>query len=280
MSLGPAQQASDSLPLAGHWRVFAEHPIPLVPASVWSTYPQPSLLLAPHRIPASLHHGMIAPVAPYGIRGFLWYQGESDVNGHEQYTRRQVALVRDLRAHFACGTLPFLFVELAGYQGGPRWPFMREAQQQTTQELWVHMATARDIGDVRDIHPRNKREVGRRLALLARAYVYEQNIVARGPQLERVQFVNGAARVWFHFAEGLRSRDSEDIAGFELAGIDGTFRPARAEIREDYVHVTSREVECPVHVRYAFSDTGEGNLENSAGLPALSFRTDCAAVTG
>lgn len=271
-----ADASAPALPLGGAWRMFAEHPIPLVPASVWTTYPAPPILLTPQHIPGSLHNGMLAPVLPYALSGVLWYQGESDVDDHADYTRRQIALIRDLRSHFSNDALPFFLVELAGFRGGPHWPLLREAQQRARVDSAVHLATARDIGDADDIHPRNKQEVGRRLALVARAEVYGHDVVARGPELERAAFRDGAAHLSFRFAEGLRSRGVNRVAGFELAGSDGVFHAANAEIVGESVRVSASEVPHPTHVRYAFSDTGEGDLENGAGLPALSFRTDTA----
>lgn len=275
MTLAPADGRAPGLSLAGQWRLLAEYPIPLVPGSVWATYPAPPLLLTPEHLPGALHNGMIAPVAPYGLRGFLWYQGENDVERYAEYTERQLALVRDLRAHFRQGPLPFFFVELAGYRGGPSWPLLREAQQRATSEPNTALVTARDIGDPDDIHPRNKQEVGRRLSLLARSRVYGEAVEASGPALERVELGAGSARIWFASQSALRSRGSS-LEGFELAGSDGVFHPAVAELALDHVVVRSARVPEPAFVRYAFTDTGEGNLENGAGLPALSFRTDGA----
>lgn len=279
MSLAPVDTPEAARSLAGVWRRFAEHPIPLVPAAVWSTYPPPPPLLTPHYLPASLHHGMLAPLLPYGLRGVIWYQGESDVVRHASYLQRQIALIRDLRVHFAQGQLPFLLVELAGYRAGPGWPFLREAQQQATVEPGVALATARDLGDPDNIHPRNKQEVARRLALLARARVYgEADLVDAGPTLERYAMEGGRARVWFRSASPLRSRCSDALRGFELAGIDGVYHPAAASLEGESVTLSTPAVPAPVSIRYAWTDTGEADLENEAGLPALSFRTDAASA--
>jgi sialate O-acetylesterase len=274
MVLAPADEPASGLSLGGTWRLHAEYPVPLVPGSVWATYPAPPPLLTPEHRPAALHNGMIAPVAPYGLAGFLWYQGESDTLRHAEYTERQIALVRDLRAHFRQGPLPFFFVELAGYRGGPTWPLLREAQQRATSEPYTALVTARDIGEQEDIHPRNKQEVGRRLALLARSLVHGEAIEAFGPTIDRVELSGGAARLWFASESGLRSRGVAKLDGFELSGKDGEFHPAEAEVAGDHVVARSARVPEPVHVRYAFTDTGEGTLESGTGLPALSFRTD------
>lgn len=274
MSIAPVDDPGDSLALSGAWRIFAEHPIPLVPDSVWATFPRPPLLLTPEHRPGALHNGMLAPLIPYGLRGFLWYQGESDVERHAQYATRQVALVRDLLARFDQGTLPFLFVELAGFRGGRAWPYLREAQQRASAERGTGMVSARDLGDPHDIHPRNKHEVGRRLALLARSSVYGETLENSGPRFERVEMDRGAARIWFRSESPLRSSDGTKVDGFELAGSDGRFHRADARLDGDCVVATSPSVPRPQHVRYAFSDTGEGDLTNATGLPALSFRTD------
>jgi sialate O-acetylesterase len=220
---------------------------------------------------------MVAPLRNFGLRGFLWYQGESDVEQHAEYARRQVALVRDLRARFGQSAAPFLFVELAGYRGGANWPLLREAQQQAATEPHAALVTARDIGDPDNIHPRNKQEVGRRLALLARSRVYGHDVVAHGPSVERLELSQGVVRVWFAHAGGLRARDAEHPLGFELAGSDGRFHRAEARIVDEHVELRAAQVLAPAAVRYAFTDTGDGDLENAAGLPALSFRADVPA---
>lgn len=272
----PSNGASpDAIALSGPWRLFAEYPIPLVPGSVWQTYPNPPLLLTPQHRPAALHNGMIAPVAPYGIRGVLWYQGESDVWRYAEYDRAQSALARDLRAHFRQGTLPFLFVELAGFEADGNWALFREAQQRATAEPGMALVTARDIGDANDIHPRNKREVGRRLALVAQKRVYGLDVDATFPRFSRMEVDGGAARVWFDCAAPLTTpTGSAALVGFEIAGADGQYHSAEATLEWDHVLVQSLRVPHPVHVRYAFTDTGEGNLVSQSGLPALSFRTD------
>lgn len=282
MTLAPSDAPSEAIALSGAWRLFAEYPIPLVPGSVWQSYPTPPLLLTPQHRPAALHNGMIAPLAPYGLRGVLWYQGESDVWRYADYARAQIALARDLREHFRQGTLPFFFVELAGFRADGNWALFREAQQRATAEPGLALVTARDIGDESDIHPKNKREVGRRLALVARSRVYGHDVDAAFPTFERLELDGEQARVWFHSkgplaAHGERGegeRAGDDVVGFELAGGDGVFHPAEAKLEADHVLVRSAHVPAPIHVRYAFTDTGEGDLESSSGLPALSFRTD------
>ncbi len=274
MCLYPRADPEEAIPLNGTWRVYPEHPIPLVPASVWATCPAPPLLLTPQYIPGSLHRGMLRPVLPYGVRGFLWYQGESDVERYEKYEAYQRAFVNDLRTNFGGQPLPFFFVELAGYRGGPSWPRFRDAQQKAAMQPGTALVTARDIGDPDDIHPRNKREVGRRLSLLARALVYDENVEAFGPTVERVALHGSEVEIHFSSRSCLRTRGGDAPRGFEIAGPDGAFHEANGMIVEDTVVVSSPGVNEPVQVRYAYSDTGEGDLENEAGLPALSFCKD------
>lgn len=271
MRLFPSGDQDVALSLQGAWRCFAEHPIPLVPASVWANYPTPPLLLTPQYIPGSLHRGMLYPVAPYGVRGFLWYQGESDSENYERYAAYQNALVDDLRKNFGGEMLPFFFVELAGYRGGSSWAPFRDAQQSAAKKPGTALVTARDIGEPDDIHPRNKREVGRRLSLLARALVYGDDIEAFSPIVEMVKRQAEEVNVVFASRSDLRSRSRVGPVGFELAGVDDVFYPASAEITGKSVRLLSPEVPQPRRVRYAYTDTGEGDLENEAGLPALSF---------
>lgn len=278
MRVAPVDAPEQAISLQGDWRLFAEYPIPLVPASVWAKYPAPPLLLTPQHIPASLHNGMIAPVQPYGVRGFLWYQGESDVENHARYEAHQRALVLDLRSHFRRTEAPFLFVELAGYRGGPSWPHFREVQQKASEQPGTALATARDIGDADDIHPRNKKEVGRRLSLLARALVYGEALEISGPRFTRAERQGDGVRVFFQSESALRLRHGERLTGFELGGEDGVFHVAEAEIVKGSVALKSARVVAPRLVRYAFTDTGEGNLENQAGLPAFSFRAEVQGI--
>jgi sialate O-acetylesterase len=270
----PVTQPEQFLSLIGEWRLFAEHPIPLVPASVFASYPAPPLLLTPQYIPSALFCGMLAPVVPYGVRGFLWYQGESDVENYERYEADQRAFVLDLRARFCREDAPFLFVELAGYRGGPSWPHFRSVQQRAANQTGTALVTARDIGDADDIHPRNKKEVGRRLSLVARSLVYGEDMEVSGPQFERAERVGQRVRVHFRSRSPLCLREGEP-AGFELSGEDGEFVTARAVVSERFVEVESADVRVPRFVRYAFTDTGEGGLENASGLPAFSF---CAEI--
>jgi sialate O-acetylesterase len=184
-------------------------------------------------------------------------------------------LIRDFRTRFAQGQLPFYFVQLARFEATDSWPRLREAQAELLSEPNTGMVVSLDVGDRGDIHPRNKLEVGRRLAALALARCYGQAVPCEGPTLLSVEIHGSTCRVKFSHAEGLRTSDGAPVRGFQLGGADLGFRGASAVVQGDCVIVECPEVPSPVAVRYAFSDYLAVNLVNGAGLPALPFRTDC-----
>jgi sialate O-acetylesterase len=166
-------------------------------------------------------------------------------------------------------------VQLANYRASEDWAKLREAQAQALTEPETGMVVSLDIGDPDDIHPANKQEVGRRLSLLARARTYgEADLIAHGPLLAGIEIRGREVRVRFAHARGLRSADDAPIRGFELAGADGRFSPASAQIGGGEVQLVSAAVSEPCAVRYAFADHPGANLENGAGLPAAPFRSD------
>ena len=231
--------------------------------------------------PNVLFNGMIAPVAPYGIRGLLWYQGESNVGTRHLYPALQSTLVEDWRAHWNRPDLPFYFVQLANYKAPSSAPedssfaSMREAQSTTLSLPHTGMAVTIDIGEEKDIHPRNKQDVGHRLARLALAGTYGKPVVATGPVF-RSQSVEGSGiRLHFDQAEaGLISKGGA-LKHFAIAGKDRQFVWAEARIEGSTVIVHSDEVPEPVYVRYAWADNPAGaNLFNKEDLPASPFRTD------
>ncbi|HWO08625.1 MAG TPA: sialate O-acetylesterase, partial [Polyangiaceae bacterium] len=182
---GPASQLALECPalgeriaLAGPWRVIVEREIPLVPMSVFESFPAPPLALAQQHTPAALFHGMTAPLIPFALRGAIWYQGESNVGEPERYSALMRALIRDYRTRWGQGQFPFYYVQLANFRASSGWPRLREAQTEALSEPATGMVVTLDIGDPDDIHPRNKREVGRRLALLARAHGYGEHALA------------------------------------------------------------------------------------------------------
>jgi sialate O-acetylesterase len=238
--------------------------------------PQPPQGVGHPNTPAGLWNGMIAPIVPYTIRGALWYQGEanagSDIHAY-QYRRLFGTMIEDWRNRWGQGDFPFLFVQLANYQTNGRWAVLRESQAETLRLANTGMAVAIDIGEPKDIHPKNKQDVGLRLALAARAIAYGQNVEYSGPVFRMAAPENGAMRVYFGHADGMTGKDGS-IKGFEVAGWDGKFVPAEAKVDGGTVLVSSASVNSPAKVRYGWADDPGSNLVNSAGLPAVPFRSE------
>ncbi|HEX6960933.1 MAG TPA: sialate O-acetylesterase [Lacipirellula sp.] len=232
----------------------------------------------PQSLPGRLFNGMVAPVIPYGIRGVIWYQGEANAGRHAEYAELSKLMITDWRNRWDQGAFPFLLVQLAAYEpGGETWPPLREAQLETLELPNTGMAVAIDIGHRTDIHPKDKQTVGQRLALAARAIVYDENITYSGPVYRDMSVEDGKARLSFeHVGGGLKSGQQGvdgTLRGFLIAGADGEFVPAKAEIEGDAVVVWSDQVTDPTAVRYNWAAYPDGNLYNAAGLPAVPFRT-------
>jgi sialate O-acetylesterase len=227
--------------------------------------------------PAGLFNAMIAPLTRYPIRGAIWYQGESNASRERAslYKRLFGAMIQDWRRAWGQGDFPFLFVQLANFKTGPdsRWPELRDAQRQTLALVNTGMAVTIDIGNPDDIHPKNKQDVGLRLALAARAISYGEKIEYSGP-LYRLATPEGAAiRVWFdHTGPGLMAKGGA-LKGFEIAGANHKFVAAEARIDGSTVVVSSPSVTAPAYVGYGWSDNPDGNLYNAEGLPASPFRS-------
>jgi len=224
-----------------------------------------------------LFNGMIAPIMPYAIRGAIWYQGESIVGGNEGielYPHVQATLVRNWRELWGEGDFPFYIVQLAGQEAASNKPEVREAQATVLQLPNTGMAVTMDIGEAKNVHPKNKQDVGDRLARIALAKVYGRQIEFSGPVYQSMKIGNNKIRIEFSHADGLVARDGA-LKWFSVAGKDGNFVSANAEIDGNAVIVSSPEVPDPVAVRYAWVNFPDGgNLYNSAGLPAVQFRTD------
>ena len=224
-------------------------------------------------MPASLFNGMLSSVIPYGIRGAIWYQGESNAGRHAQYAELSKLMIADWRNRWGQGEFPFLLVQLAAFEpGGENWPPLREAQTETLEAPNVGMAVTIDIGDQKDIHPRNKQDVGKRLALAARKVAHGEDIVYSGPMYKELKVVDGKAHVAFdHVGGGLKAEG--ELKGFEVAGADRKFVPAKAVIEGTEVIVSADGVSEPEVVRYNWAAFPDGNLFNAEGLPAVPFRT-------
>ncbi len=233
---------------------------------------------SPNR-PANLYNAMIAPLVPYAIRGAIWYQGESNASRAYQYRTLFPLLIDDWRRAWGQGDFPFLFVQLANFRNGwtdPRsWAELREAQLMALSLPSTGMAVAIDIGETYDIHPKNKQEVGRRLALAAQAIAYGQDVVYSGPIYDSIIIEGEKIRLRFKHLDGGLVAKGEPLKGFVTAGENRRFVWADARIEGDTVLVRSDAIEYPVAVRYAWWDDPQGcNLYNQAGLPASPFRSD------
>lgn len=229
---------------------------------------------------SSCYNGMVYPVMPYGIRGVLWYQGESNASRPNQYVDLFRVMVKDWRKRFGQGELPFLTVQLPGYDqkfDDDYFTDFREAQAKCVKEVPnSYMAVTIDLGEPKDVHPKNKQDVGLRLALIARAKVYRENdIVYSGPVFQSQKIQGNRIRLTFRHANGrLVDKDGRNLQTFEIAGKDMQFKPATARIDGENVTVFSEEVRKPKYVRYAWSPYPKVDLYNAASLPAAPFRTD------
>jgi sialate O-acetylesterase len=230
--------------------------------------------------PAGLFNAMIMPLTPYAIRGAIWYQGESNADRPVQYRMLFPAMIRDWRRAWGEGDFPFLFVQLANwgvYSPGSNWPELREAQLMTLSLPKTGMAVTIDIGDGTDIHPKNKQEVGYRLALAAQAITYGRDVIYSGPIYESMKIEGERIRLHFtHGYGGLVAKGGETAAlgGFQIAGEDHKYVAGQAKIEGDSVIVQNETVAHPLAVRYGWGMNPECNLYNRAGLPASPFRTD------
>jgi len=234
----------------------------------------------PHR-PSSLYNAMIAPLIPYAFQGAIWYQCESNASRAYQYRTLFPCMIKDWRKAWKQGAFPFLFVQLANFTdvlpdpGDSDWAELREAQTMTLNLENTGMAVIIDIGEAKDIHPKNKQDVGKRLALNALAETYDKEIPYSGPMYKRMRVKNGKAILSFdHTNGGLVAKGSNSVKGFAIAGADKKFVWADAVIDGENVIVASDKVAKPVAVRYAWANNPVCNLYNGAGLPASPFRTD------
>lgn len=270
-----AAAPADAISLAGIWTYRVEHNFGIIP---------PAPPLAPcddPGMPSALYSGMIAPLVPYALRGAIWYQGESNADRPHQYRTLFPALIRDWRRLWGQDHLHFYFVQLANFKTPPEipgescWAQLREAQALALALPDTGMAVIIDIGDETDIHPKNKKDVGFRLAFNALSKVYGlKDVVPSGPLYKGCKVEGSQVRISFdHLGGGLVARGGV-LKAFSIAGADRKFLWANARIEGDTVVVSSPEVSDPVAVRYGWADNPPCNLYNQAGLPAAPFRTD------
>ncbi len=234
-----------------------------------------------NQFPANLYNCMLHPVLPYGIRGAIWYQGETNAGRAYQYRTLFPLLIKSWRAEWQEGEFPFYFVQLANFMAAKpepsesAWAEFREAQSMTLKVPATGQAVIIDIGEAADIHPKNKQDVGKRLALWALAKTYGKDVVYSGPIYKSCEIQGDKVVLSFDsIGGGLVAKGGDQLKGFAIAGSDKKFVWADARIDGDKVIVSSPKVTSPVAVRYAWADNPECNLCNKADLPASPFRTD------
>jgi sialate O-acetylesterase len=227
--------------------------------------------------PGQLWNGMIAPLTPFPIRGVIWYQGESNsaLERAPLYNRLFRTLIEDWRRQWGVGDFPFLYVQISSYKSTPAedWATLREQQLKALALRNTAMAVTIDIGDPDNVHPTDKVDVGLRLARAARALSYGEAIEYSGPLYRQATPEGSAMRVWFDHAKELTAKAGA-VTGFEVAGRDGKFSPATANIEGTTVVVSSPTVTEPVFVRYAWANSPECDLFNGEGLPASPFTSE------
>lgn len=239
--------------------------------------------VSPNDVPSLLYNAMINPLIPYGIKGVIWYQGESNTPRSKEYEITFPNMINNWREDWKQGDFPFLFVQLANYKKAKStpqdddWAELRETQTKTLSLKNTGMAVAIDIGEASDIHPKNKQDVGNRLMLSALKVAYGKDIVHSGPIYKSLQIEGDKAIISFdHMGSGLLVKDKHGyINEFEIAGADQKFYWAKATLEGDKIIVRSDKVIEPVAVRFGWScNPADFNLYNKEGLPASPFRTD------
>lgn len=278
---GPAKdmkliKKEESISLIGEWKYKVE----LNKIDVNKLPEKPSINSGANR-PTVLFNGMIHPLLSYGIQGAIWYQGEGNAERAYQYRTLFKTLIKDWRNAWDEGEFPFLFVQLANFKEVKQqptedsWAELREAQTMALELPNTGMAVTIDIGDAKDIHPTNKQDVGKRLALNALAKIYKKDIPYSGPIYKSMEIEGSKIRIQFdHTNKGLKVKESKKLKGFAIAGKDKKFIWANAEIIDNEVIVWNSKIKNPVAVRYAWASNPICNLYNGAELPASPFRTD------
>ncbi|HEX4084278.1 MAG TPA: sialate O-acetylesterase [Chthoniobacteraceae bacterium] len=273
----PKALAEYQTKLAG-WKVAAEAAKAAGSPAPWA--PMPPLNPSGARQPGALYNGMISPLLRFPIRGVLWYQGESNTYEPDLYRKLFPALITSWRKAWNEGDFPFLYAQISGFPTRhdqpeeSEWANLREAQ--VTNLPKAAMAVTVDLADPNDMHPKDKKTIAHRLALLAESQVYgKTGLDISGPVFSGMQIEGGKAVLAFsHAPGGLVDRKKPPLEGFQIAGEDRKFVWADAAIQGDKVVVQSKEVPSPVAVRYAWADLPNCDLENKDGLPAAPFRTD------
>ncbi|WP_207532747.1 sialate O-acetylesterase [Desertivirga arenae] len=263
------------IPLEGQWKFQLESLLAVSNTSSMSD---------PNSFPTLLYNGMINPLIPYAIKGAIWYQGENNAGRAVQYRDAFPLMINDWRNNWKQGNFPFYFVQLSSWiassgdsNHGSSWAELREAQTQTLRLPNTGMAVTVDIGETNDIHPKNKQDVGKRLAAVALNQSYKKGNAFQGPVFDKLQVAGNMAMLSFkETGSGLMAKDKYGyLRGFEVAGADKKFHYAKAFVEGNTVVLSSENVASPVAVRYAWADdAGDANLYNKEGFPAVPFRTD------
>jgi len=269
--LSLAADTAGQINLGGDWVYKKAVDLKLLPQP-------PSLSNSPNR-PTLIYNAMISPIIPFTIKGVIWYQGESNADRATQYRQLFPLLINDWRAKWGEGDFPFYFVQIANYAATDQppaadWPALRDAQSSALSLPNTGMAVTIDIGNEHRIHPQNKQEVGRRLALIALAKTYGENIPYSGPVYLSQKINGNKIELSFTHTDGGLSAKGDTLKGFTIAGADKLFHPATAVITGDKITVASTDVASPIAIRYAWANNPTCNLYNGAGLPASPFRTD------
>jgi len=231
--------------------------------------------------PTALYNAMVAPSINFSIKGFLWYQGETNSGKADEYVKLQPAQILDWRKKWNQGELPFLYVQLPNFMDAnylpseSQWAALRDAQLKSLSVPNTAMVVGIDLGEWNDIHPDNKKSVGERLALAAQKLVYQENITASGPLFKSATIEGNKIILSFtNVGSGLSANDDEDLREFAVAGADKKFVWANATIVGDKIEVSNTKITTPMYVRYAWADNPDVNFYNKEGLPASPFKTD------
>ncbi len=295
---------ADALSLSGDWLAKTEYTFPPLSQESAANAPlAPEIPARPQDVPASLYNGMIRPLIPYAVSGVIWYQGEANRSRAQQYRTAFPLMISDWRKQWNQGDFPFYFCQLASFNKKNRnilpsdWAELREAQSATLSLPNTGQAVLIDIGEANDIHPRNKKDVGERLAAIAIANAYGKSIPFSGPVYDSMRVEDGKIILNFKHTDGglaaaplpetydirstknetaplIRNSPNSQLEGFAICGKDRHWVWAEARIEGDTVIVSSDKVTAPVAVRYAWADNPTCNLINGAGFVASPFRTD------
>lgn len=267
-------ESEESISISGPWKIKKSDLIAKL-----SPRPRAPGFNGPNN-PTALYNAMVSPLIPIGFKGAIWYQGESNAGRAHQYRTLFPLLINDWRSKWD-RELPFYWVQLANFRqavGAPResgWAELREAQSMTLNLPSTGEAVIIDIGDARDIHPKNKQDVGKRLALIALKHNYDTDVGYSGPRYREMKIEGNRIRLSFEHAGGLKTSDNKPLSQFAISGANQTFVWATAVIEGDDVIVSADQVKEPIAVRYAWANNPEGcNLTNKYNLPASPFRTD------